>query len=79
MRPHDIEILGTNGASGRGKVRYINATGPVARVELAIDGLATPVEAELSRQKLDELALRPGQPVMVQARSARIFPVDSAA
>ncbi len=79
LRPHDIEILTTSGASSRAHVKHISATGPVARVELAIEGVATPIEAELSRQQLDALGLRLGQPVLVQPRNVRIFPVDAAA
>jgi sulfate transport system ATP-binding protein len=71
LRPHDIEI-GQGGGAAR--VRHVSATGPVARVELAVDGLPIPLEAELSRQRLIELALRPGQGVAFQPRSARVFP-----
>ena len=72
LRPHDIEI-GGEGARAQAHVRHVSATGSIARVELAFEGLATPIEAELSRQRLEQLALRPGQQVPVLARSARIF------
>jgi sulfate transport system ATP-binding protein len=72
LRPHDIEI-GVPGHPETARVRHVSSTGPIARVELAVDGLSIPIEAELSRQRLEELALRPGQQVAVQARSARIF------
>jgi sulfate transport system ATP-binding protein len=77
LRPHDIEILPT-AAGGKlaepAIVRHVAATGPVARVELKVEGLSDLIEVELSRQQYQELGLRNGQAVMIQARIARVFP-----
>jgi hypothetical protein len=59
-------------------VRHVNATGPVARVELAVEGVAGMIEAELSRQEFLDLALSVGQGVGIQARVARVFPAELA-
>jgi sulfate transport system ATP-binding protein len=79
LRPHDVEILPHGSAMAqRGLVQHVNATGPVARVELKVDGIEDPIEAELSRQHYQELGLRVGQQVAIQARIARVFAVDEA-
>ena len=75
VRPHDLEIsTAQDGAGAPAVIRYVTAAGPVAHVELALEGREGVIEAELSRSKLQELALRVGTPVQVRARAARIFP-----
>jgi sulfate transport system ATP-binding protein len=79
LRPHDVELLkGNEGLAQQATVRHVNATGPVARVELAVDGLPGMIEAELSRQEFLDLDLRVGQGVKIQARVARVFPAELA-
>jgi sulfate transport system ATP-binding protein len=79
LRPHDVEISTSGeGLAERAIVRHVNATGPIARVELAVEGMPGMVEAELSRQGFLELALKVGQGVRVRARQARIFSADLA-
>ena len=79
VRPHDVEIsTAPDGIGAPAVVRYVTAAGPVAHVELALDGRSGVIEAELGRPKLQELAFRVGARVRVSARAARIFPAPSA-
>ena len=75
VRPEDVEIvprtLGEDGT--RAKVVHISALGPIVRVELQVQGLSEPIEAELPRARHRELGLRPGLEVLVRARAARVF------
>jgi hypothetical protein len=43
------------------------------RVELQVQGLSEPVEAELPRVRHRELGLRNGLDVLVRAHAARVF------
>jgi sulfate transport system ATP-binding protein len=76
VRPEDIEIVprapGEDGT--RARVLHVSTLGPVVRVELLVQGLAEPVEAEVPRARHRELGLRHGLDVLVRARSARVFP-----
>jgi len=54
-------------------VVHVSALGPIVRVELEVQGLGEPIEAELPRASYRELELRPGLEVLVRARAARVF------
>jgi sulfate transport system ATP-binding protein len=74
-RPHDVDVVRPNGHS-HGipvTVRRILAIGPTARLELERADSDIPIEAEISRQRLEELALTEGEQVLVQARGIRVF------
>ncbi len=75
VRPEDIEILAWSlGEDGtRAKVLHVSTLGPIVRVELQVQGIAEPVEAEVPRSRHRELGLRPGLEVQVRARAARVF------
>jgi sulfate transport system ATP-binding protein len=75
VRPEDIEIVArAAGAEGtRARVLHVSLLGPIARVELQMQGVAEPVEAEVPRARLRELELRAGSEVLVRARAARVF------
>lgn len=74
VRPHDIEIFtGSVMVGCPAVIRYLSAAGPVAKVELALDGDGTLVEAEIGRAQLHALDLKVGQAVFVRARKARVF------
>jgi sulfate transport system ATP-binding protein len=79
VRPHDLELSTFGGAGVPAIVRYVTAAGPVAHVELSLDGRAGVIEAELARSRLQELAFKVGDSVQVSARAARIFPAPSTA
>ena len=73
--PEDIEILARSlGEDGtRAKVLHVSTLGPIVRVELQVQGIAEPVEAEVPRSRHRELGLRQGLEVQVRARAARVF------
>ena len=75
VRPEDIEIaVRAPGEEGtRARVLHLSLLGPIVRVELAVPGLADPVEAEIPRARQRELDLRVGQEVLVRARAAKVF------
>lgn len=76
VRPHDVSILfaaEANPATDRlARVQHLFAAGPVARLSLRLeDGQF--IDAELSRQQLDELGLDVGDPVAVRMQGASRF------
>ncbi len=75
VRPEDIEIVGkASGEDGtKARVAHISTLGPIVRVDLEVQGLNEPVEAEIARIRHRELGLRIGQEVLVRARAARVF------
>jgi len=75
VRPHDIEFVDRNKALAEPAiVRHVAAAGPIARIELSVEGVPHLIEAEVTRQRCLELGLKAGQPVMIAARAARVFP-----
>jgi len=75
VRPHDIEIRRTpeNGSTFAATVAHIHAIGPIVRLELARADASEYVEAELTRERFRELALKEGEEVFVKPRSLRVF------
>ncbi|MBO0765099.1 MAG: sulfate ABC transporter ATP-binding protein [Hyphomicrobiaceae bacterium] len=83
-RPHELDIV-VNGDAGEGvpaSVRRIFISGAVARVELTGDPpsgeAAEPrrFEVEITRERLGQLNLQPGQAVRLTSSRLRVFPVD---
>jgi sulfate transport system ATP-binding protein len=75
VRPEDIEITarGVGEEGTRARILHLSPLGPITRVELQVQGLAEPVEAEIPRARQRELGLRTGLEVLVRARAARVF------
>lgn len=75
VRPEDVEITarGAHEEGTRARILHLSPLGPIARVELQVQGLADPVEAEIPRSRQRELGLRAGLDVLVRARTARVF------
>jgi sulfate transport system ATP-binding protein len=71
IRPHDIEVRPHSAQGLSGRVRHLTVLGPVVRAELAVGD--TSLEAELTREELERLAIAPGSAVRVGIRSARLF------
>jgi sulfate transport system ATP-binding protein len=76
VRPHDVGILfaaEADPATDRlARVQHLFAAGPVAKLSLRLeDGQF--LDAELSRQQLDELGLDVGDPVAVRMQGASRF------
>jgi sulfate transport system ATP-binding protein len=77
-RPHDVDIArpdhGVTGIPVR--VARILTIGPVVRLELERAGETVPIEAQITRERLRELALQEGEEVVVQPRRVRVFPLS---
>ena len=75
VRTHDIEIarapLGT--ASLEATVRYARAFGPIVRLELELPDGERTIEAHLSRDRFEALAVSRGQRVYVSPKHVRVF------
>lgn len=82
VRPHDVDIA-LDGQSGheyalQARVRHVFSASNYARVALERLPNHEPIEAEISRQRLRELKLEPGQVVSVVFRHVRLFGKDGA-
>ena len=82
-RPHELDIV-VDGERRQGlavKVNRVLVSGAIARVELTgligANGHAEPqhFEVELTRERLAELGLQPGQPVRLTSSRLRVFPL----
>lgn len=80
-RPYEIEIsLSPEGDDSiAATVEHVVTRGSVIRVELATDGQARTIEADLTRERLRDLALEKGQGVFIRATSLRTFESSQAA
>jgi len=54
-------------------VRYVNAVGPLVKVELERNDHTELIEAELTQERFRELKLTPAQHVHVYPRNVRVF------
>jgi len=82
-RPHELDIVTESDGSGIAvKVSRVLLCGATARVELTgligSNGHAEPqsFEVEMSRQRLSDLDLQPGQPVRLTSSRLRVFPLE---
>ena len=57
----------------RARVLHVSTLGPIVRVELQVQGLAEPVEAEVPRAGIASWACARACEVQVRARAARVF------
>jgi sulfate transport system ATP-binding protein len=75
VRPHDIELIPHEpGAAGLpAVVRYIHAAGPWARLTVEQVASRELVEVELSRSRLDALAIKVNDLVNLRLRQSRSF------
>ncbi len=74
VRPHDLEVTEyTDGEGVAATVRFVSSAGPVVRLELTRDDNGGALEAEITRQRYHELALKAGQRVRVMPRILRVF------
>jgi len=80
VRPHDIEIVRYRiGIEGEvATVRAIHSAGPLARITCRLGQSDHDIEAEISRQRLEELALEPEETVLLRVRKGRTFTEDYA-
>jgi len=77
-RPHELDIDRTPRAerSMAATVRHVNPAGAVVKVELLLRDQHTVVQANLSRDRYQELKLQEGESVYVVPRQLRIFVSD---
>jgi sulfate/thiosulfate transport system ATP-binding protein len=78
VRSHDLEVERQpfDATSVAAEVRHIYPVGPLVRVELLLRGNDETVEAELGRERFQELALVAGDDVYVRPRKVRVFVGD---
>ena len=80
VRPHELDLTRHLNGSGTGDtveavVRYIHAVGPTVRIELALaDGRG--LDAELTRERFQELQLKAGEAVYATPRRLQVFTDD---
>jgi sulfate transport system ATP-binding protein len=81
-RPHELDILDGDGPDGIPvRVGRVLLSGATARVELTgkigTNGHAEPqlFEVEMTRQRLSDLNLQPGQPVRLTSERLKVFPI----
>ncbi|MEI8172686.1 MAG: sulfate/molybdate ABC transporter ATP-binding protein [Deltaproteobacteria bacterium] len=78
VRSHDLVIereISDNGSIAA-EIKHIHAVGPVVRVTLTLNGNHGDVEAELTRDTFQNLALERGEMVFVRPRNVRVFVED---
>jgi sulfate/thiosulfate transport system ATP-binding protein len=77
VRPHDLEVARTgNGDSILARINHVSFAGPFVQVYMTRQDTGDPIEAALSRERYQDLALQPSDAVHLTARSARVFPDD---
>jgi sulfate transport system ATP-binding protein len=74
-RPHELDIhrSRTDERCLPAVVRHVNTAGAVAKVELLLRDQETVVQANLTRERHQELQLRQGEAVFIVPRQLRIF------
>ncbi len=75
VRPHDIDIQREANGDAAFKViiHHIHPVGPVVRLELAREDDSGLIEAELTREQFQTLALNKGEHVFIKPRNVRLF------
>jgi sulfate transport system ATP-binding protein len=74
VRPHELDIERTPENRGlAARVLHINPAGSLVRVQLVAVELGMPILVELTRERLVELTLRPGETVYVMPQRVRVF------
>ncbi len=78
VRPHDVDVARhRNGAPAiETTVRHVKALGPRVRLYLERAEAGAEIEAEMSRERFQELALHEGETVFVSLRKLRVFIED---
>ncbi len=78
VRPHELDIARhRNGApTVEAVIRHIHAIGATVRLELERSDNGGSIEAELTRERFQELALKTGEQVHVTPRKLQVFTED---
>ncbi len=73
-RPHDIEISrDSTQAAFKATLTYLHSVGSVVRLELQRDDTDAFIEAELTRERFDQLKLIEGETVYITPHNLRVF------
>jgi sulfate transport system ATP-binding protein len=80
-RPYEIEVFRERVQDGliKARVEHVSKRGYLVRVELVVGADARTIEADLSRERLDDLALAKGQQVYIRPTALRVFEAPGAA
>ena len=80
VRPYDIDVQRhrNGGTTIEAIVRHVNPIGPVVRLELERPDTGDLIEAELTRERFQELALHAGEHVHIKPRKLQVFVDDYA-
>lgn len=75
VRPHDIRITREPGVPTllKARVRHCQITGPLATLELERSDNGEPFTVQLSKERCQELDLRPAEYVYVELKNVRVF------
>jgi sulfate transport system ATP-binding protein len=76
VRPHDIEISRDTGPGPTAvfaTVNFIGDAGGLVRIEVRREDTGEEIQAEITRERYRELALRVGDYVSIAARHSRVF------
>ncbi|TAK32465.1 MAG: sulfate/molybdate ABC transporter ATP-binding protein [Chloroflexota bacterium] len=78
VRPHEMELERHRNGSAviEAVVSYIHAIGPIVRLELKRHDNGDLFEAQLSKERYDELSLQVGDAVFARPRNLRVFAPD---
>jgi sulfate/thiosulfate transport system ATP-binding protein len=78
VRPYDIDVQRhrNGGTTIEAVVRHVNAVGPVVRLELERNDTGDRIDAELTRERYQELALQTGEHVHVKPKKLQVFVDD---
>jgi sulfate transport system ATP-binding protein len=78
VRPYDIDVQRhrNGGTTIEVIVRHVNPVGPVVRLELERHDTGDLIEAELTRERYQELALKAGEHAHVKPRKLQVFVDD---
>ncbi len=78
VRSHDIAVerSPSDRESLPAEIRHIHAIGSIVRITLALTGSNVAVEAELTRNIFQRLALKEGEKVFIRPRHVRVFTED---
>jgi sulfate transport system ATP-binding protein len=78
VRSHDLAVERTQADSGTiaAQIEHIQAVGSVVRVTMTMNGSRETIEAELTRDLFQNLALKKGERVYVRPRNVRVFVED---
>jgi sulfate transport system ATP-binding protein len=78
VRPHELDIARhpASDSAIEATVRYIHAVGPTVRLELERHDNGSSLDAEMTRERFQELALQAGEQVHVTPRKLQTFQED---